>query len=138
MAFGLHEVAEYYYYPGWHEPSGVLECLVSTAAYESLSPYLQNVVTTACMAESEYVVTEFAARNEQALVTLVEKHGTDVRRFPESVLDALRGHADVAMAELAAADPVLARVHAAYRAYAESIRPWHGISEGYVGTDRDA
>jgi TRAP-type mannitol/chloroaromatic compound transport system substrate-binding protein len=25
MAFGLHEVAPFYYYPGWHEPSGVLE-----------------------------------------------------------------------------------------------------------------
>src|SRR5690606_8042100 len=90
MAFGLHEAAEYYYYPGWHEPSGVLECLVSIQAYESLSPALRTVIETACLAESAFVVSEFKARNQQALATLIERHGVQLRRFPDDVLDVLR------------------------------------------------
>jgi TRAP-type mannitol/chloroaromatic compound transport system substrate-binding protein len=130
MAFGLHEVADYYYYPGWHEPSGVLECLVSSEAWAALPPFLQAVVETACMAESEFVITEFAARNEQARLSLIEEHGTQFRPFPDDVLTALRGHTDEVMTELSESDPVFARAYAAYRTYAESISSWFVISEG--------
>jgi len=130
MAFGLHEVAEYYYFPGWHEPSATIECLVSADAHATLSPYLQNVVATACMAESEFVITEFAARNQQGLTSLLEEQGTKLRRFPDEVLEALRQHTNETMSELSAADPVLGRVYEAYRVYAESIGNWHAISDG--------
>jgi TRAP-type mannitol/chloroaromatic compound transport system substrate-binding protein len=131
MAFGLHEVAEYYYYPGWHEPSATIECLVSANAWKALSPYLQNVVTAACMAESEESMTEFAARNQQALTTLTREHGTKLRRFPTPVLDALHAHTRALMADLSANDPVIARVYSAYSEYAEAIGSWLDISEGY-------
>jgi TRAP-type mannitol/chloroaromatic compound transport system substrate-binding protein len=131
MAFGLHEVAPYYYYPGWHEPSATIECLVAADAWQSLSPYLQNVVTAACMNESEYALTEFAARNQQGLVTLIEEHGVMLRRFPDPVLESLRNHAQTVMRELAAGDPVLGRVYTAYSEYADAIGGWLDISEGY-------
>jgi TRAP-type mannitol/chloroaromatic compound transport system substrate-binding protein len=92
MAFGLHEAARYYYYPGWHEPSATIECLIGTDAWASLSPYLQQVVTAACGFESEFSRTEFAARNEQGLRTLREDDSIEIRRFPDDVLDSLRGH----------------------------------------------
>jgi TRAP-type mannitol/chloroaromatic compound transport system substrate-binding protein len=138
MAFGLHEVAEYYYYPGWHEPCGVLECLVSTQAYETLSPELQDVITTACMAENEYVATEFNARNQQALITLVERHGVKLRRFPDDVLGVLRDHSSAAMEALAANDVVIRRVYDAYRAFAATMADWHEVSEGYYTRVRRA
>src|SRR5690606_5759807 len=25
LAFGFHDIAQYYYYPGWHEPGSVME-----------------------------------------------------------------------------------------------------------------
>lgn len=130
MAFGLHEVAPYYYYPGWHEPSGVLECLVSAEAYDRLAPGLKRVIEAACLAESEFVVTEFAARNQRALVTLIEEHGVELRRFPDDVLVSLRGHATTAMDALAARDESIARVLASYRAYASAMANWQQISEG--------
>lgn len=138
MAFGLHEVAGFYYYPGWHEPSGVLEALVSADAYESLSPHLKRVVEAACRAETDYVVAEFAARNQQALKTLIDEHGVEVRRFPDEVLATLRRLSRQVMDELAAADADLGRVYASYRAYADAIGAWHEISEGaYGGIRRD-
>jgi TRAP-type mannitol/chloroaromatic compound transport system substrate-binding protein len=136
MAFGLHEVAEYYYYPGWHEPSGVLECLVSVEAYQTLSPGLQNVIEAACMAESEFVVTEFAARNQQALITLISERGVKLRRFPDDVLRTLRQHSDAAMAALAAGNADIDRVYSAYRAYADGMAEWQEISEGFYTQSR--
>ena len=29
LAFGFHQVAKYYYYPGWHEPGPILELIVN-------------------------------------------------------------------------------------------------------------
>jgi TRAP-type mannitol/chloroaromatic compound transport system substrate-binding protein len=130
MAFGLHEVAPFYYYPGWHEPSGVLEALVSTAAFDALSPHLQAVIDAACRAEAQYVVAEFAARNQQALGTLTSEHGVQLKRFPDAVLASLHGHTRQVMRDLAAGDADLGRVHASYRAYADAIAAWHGIAEG--------
>ena len=36
LAFGFHQVAKYYYYPGWHEPGPVLELIVNKDAYATL------------------------------------------------------------------------------------------------------
>jgi TRAP-type mannitol/chloroaromatic compound transport system substrate-binding protein len=130
MAFGLHELARYYYYPGWHEPSGVLEALVSADAYAALSPHLQAVVEAATRAEADFVVSEFAARNQQALRTLTEEHGVELRRFPDDVLVRLRSLSLEVMADLAADNDDVARVYTAYRSFADAIGAWHAISEG--------
>jgi TRAP-type mannitol/chloroaromatic compound transport system substrate-binding protein len=130
MAWGLHEVARYYYYPGWHEPSGVLEALINADAYASLSPNLQQIVTAACREESEYVVSEFMARNQRALVTLIEDHGVQLRRFPDDVLTTLSRHTRAVMDDLTRSHDTLARVYASYRSYADSSRQWHEIAEG--------
>jgi TRAP-type mannitol/chloroaromatic compound transport system substrate-binding protein len=131
MAFGLHQAASYYYYPGWHEPSGNLECLISADAWIGLSPFLRNVIETACLAESEYVSTEFAARNLQALETLRDEHGIVPRRFPDSVLAELQRNATIVMDELAQDDATVARVYASYSRYADAVGGWLDISNGF-------
>jgi TRAP-type mannitol/chloroaromatic compound transport system substrate-binding protein len=130
MAWGLQDVARYYYYPGWHEPSGVLEALVGADAYAALSPHLREIIIAACREEAQYVVGEFAARNQRALITLVDEHKIELRRFPDEVLVALRGHTAAVMDDLARDDDTLRRVYASYRNYADSIGAWHEIAEG--------
>ena len=110
LAFGLHQAARYYYYPGWQEPSGVLELLVSADAWATLSPELQAIIETACMAEADYVFAEFNARNNQALSALVNEHGVELRRFPDDVLAALRRYSSEVMDEIAASDESIGRV----------------------------
>lgn len=128
MAFGLHQAARYYYYPGWQEPSGLLELLVSKAAFETLSPTLQTIVETACIAENSFLLAEFNTRNHQALQTLIEEHQVELRRFPDDVLEALQRHSVDVMDELAAENPMVARVYASYRSFSEKIDPWLEIS----------
>ncbi len=128
MAFGLHQAARYYYYPGWQEPSGLLELLVSKAAYETLSPTLQTIVETACIAENSFLLAEFNTRNHQALQTLIEEHQVELRRFPDDVLEALQRHSVDVMDELAAENPMVARVYASYRSFSANIGPWLEIS----------
>ena len=129
MAFGLHQAAEYYYYPGWQEPSGAIECFVSMEAYETLSEELKHVLDAACMAENTYLLAEFNTRNHQSLKTLTEEHGVKLRRFPDDVLEALRGFSLEVMEELAASDPMSQKVYESYRAFAIEVGSWLRISE---------
>ncbi|TDJ30709.1 MAG: TRAP transporter substrate-binding protein [Gammaproteobacteria bacterium] len=128
MAIGLHQAARYYYYPGWQEPSGALELLVSKPAYETLSAELQYAVETACIAENSYLLAEFNTRNHDALKTLTEEHQVELRRFPDDVLEALQRYSLEILDELAASDPMAARVYASYRSFSAKIDPWLRIS----------
>ena len=128
-AFGLHRAARYYYHPGWQEPSGSIELFVSVDAFESLSEELKGILEIVCMAENDYLLSEFNSRNHTALNTLVQEHGVQLRRFPDDVLEALRGYSLEVVEQLAATDPMSGRVLESYRAFAEEVSAWLRISE---------
>ena len=82
------------------------------------------------MAENDYLLAEFNTRNHTSLKTLVEEHGVELRRFPDDVLEALRGYSLEVVEELAATDPMSGRVYESYRAFADEVSAWLRISEG--------
>ena len=90
LTLGLHDIADYYYYPGWHEPGAVLEAIVNLDAWNSLPPDLQAILEGAAAAANSSMTNEFSARNASALNTLINEHGVDVRPFPEDVINRLR------------------------------------------------
>ena len=129
LAFSLHTAAKYYYYPGWHEPGPTLETVVNKAAWEALPDDLRAMIRVATRAVNEDMLSEFTARNNAALTTLVEDHGVLLRRLPDDVLARLREVSDQVVAEIADADPLAARIHASYTQYLRDVRRYHDISE---------
>ncbi|MGI9260047.1 MAG: hypothetical protein ACR2QQ_14525, partial [Gammaproteobacteria bacterium] len=101
-------------------------------AFESLSAELQHVVRTACFAENSFLLAEFNTRNHEALQTLIDEHGVDVRRFPDDVLDTLQGHSIEVLEELAASDPMVERIYESISAYRAAIEPWLEISAPFT------
>lgn len=126
---GLHRVAKYCYYPGWHEPGTSLECIVNKTAFEALPEDLQTIVSLACRAANDDVLADFSARNAAATATLRREHGALFRLLPGTVLDALRSASEAIIANLAASDPFAGRVYESYRAWRDEVRAWHAISE---------
>lgn len=129
LALGLHTVAKYYYYPGWHEPGPTLEAIVNKSAWESLPPDLQAMVKAAARTVNDDMLAEFTARNASALKTLVEEHGVQVRRLPDDVIAKLRDVSAEVLAETGKADPLTARVYESYMNFAKAAREYHAISE---------
>ncbi|SCZ64542.1 TRAP transporter substrate-binding protein [Thiohalomonas denitrificans] len=129
LAFGLHKAAKYYYYPGWHEPGTVLESFINKEAFEALSADLQAIVINACKASNVDGLSEFTARNNEALDTLVNRHKVQLRRFPDSVLKELKGISDDVVAEVAARDPLSKKVYDSFRTFRDQVVAWHDVSE---------
>lgn len=135
LAFGLHKVAKYYYYPGWQEPGPTLECIIHKPAWEALPEDLKAVVSAACMATNDHMRAEYSARNQQALETLVSEHGVALRAFPEDVLKALRETADQVVRDLVSEDEFASRVYRSFREFRDRVIPYTTISEkAYLGT----
>ena len=131
LAFGLYKAAKYYYYPGWHEPGTTLEAIFNKQAFDSLPPDLQQIVLTCCRAVNEQMLAEFAARNSDALKTLVNEHGVELRPFPPDVLKRLRELSVEVVREGAAGDPLYARV-------LESVRAFQAKSSAYLRVAEEA
>ena len=129
LTLGLHQVAKYYYYPGWHEPGAMLELIVNANALASLPDDLQAIVSAAARAANQDMLDEFTARNNAALQELVEVHGVELRRLPDEVLLALAKASEEVLAELVAQDSMAAKINQSYTSFYKNVRAYHQISE---------
>ena len=126
-AMGFQRVAKYYYFPGWHEPNGTGEALVSQAALKALPGDLQYVVESACAAENIRALGESEWMNAETL-SMLSKEGVKFREFPGDFLDAARTATGEVMTELAAKDELTARIVASYTGAARHQAQWSQIS----------
>ncbi len=126
---GLYRAADYYYYPGWHEPGTALELIVNDEAWASLPEDLQTIVEVAARATNLWAYSQFEALNLKALQEMEEKYDVQVLPFPDDVLAELRRLTRETLEEEAADDPDFARVYQAYRDFRAGNDAWNAISE---------
>jgi len=129
LAIGYHEVADYYYYPGWHEPGSTVEAIINQAAFDSLTPDLQEILLAATEAMNQSLHEELIARNNEALRVLVEEHGVQLRRLPDEVLIELKRISEQVIEELAASDPAAARIYESWREFRADVMNYREIAE---------
>lgn len=131
LNMGLQKAAQYYYYPGWHEPGTMTELIVNAGAWESLPSDIRAVVQSAARDVNGWILNEYNARNTKALERLRTEFSDDVdiRKLPQDVLARAReASRDVVEAE-ADKDPTARKVHERYKEFLERIRKWEEISE---------
>lgn len=129
LAFGFHQIAKYYYYPGWQEPGPILELIVNKEAYENLPKDLQAMIEAATRTVNQDMLNEYTARNNGALVELTEKHKVDIRPFPKDVLQAFADMSEEVYSELSAKDPTFKKVYEHYSEFFKGVRGYHMLSE---------
>jgi TRAP-type mannitol/chloroaromatic compound transport system substrate-binding protein len=138
LAFGLYKAAKYYYYPGFHEPGTTLEAIVNKKAFDGLPDDLQSIVLNACKVVNQDMLAEYTARNPVALRALVDKHGVDLRPYPQDVIAKLREISAEVVAEVAQKDAFSKKVYASYQKFLIQAKEWSNISELTYLRARDA
>lgn len=126
---GFHKAAKYYYYPGWHEPGGLLELIINKSAFQTLPPDLQMIVRSAAARSNLWILSEFESQNHAALRELIDEHGVQLRRFPDDVLRQLKTYTTEVISELTASDPMSEKVFASYSAFQANVTSWAALSE---------
>jgi TRAP-type mannitol/chloroaromatic compound transport system substrate-binding protein len=130
LAFGLHQVAKYYYYPGWQEPGPNLEMIVNKEAWDELPEDLKAIVENASLAVNADLLAEYTARNNAALRELVDVHGVELRLLPADVLSEIRRISYAMTEEIVDPNDELAkRIYDSYKTYRNGVLAYHEISE---------
>lgn len=129
LAAGYHTVAQYYYYPGWHEPGSTLETIFNKEAFEALPEDLQEILTTASEVMNKRIHDELTARNNEALQTLVNEHGVELRRLPDDVLQEFRRLSEQVIQEMASVDATSQRVYDSWKSFLDGVSAYHRIAE---------
>ena len=129
LKMGFYKAAKYYYYPGWHEPGTTLELIVNTKAWAQLPPDLKAIVETATYRANMWMISEFEAKNNANLKTLVEKHNVKLRRFPDSVLAGLHKLTEEVLDEEASKKPAIKKVYEHFKNFKKNISAWNKTSE---------
>lgn len=129
LRMGFYKAAQYYYYPGWHEPGTCLEVMFNKKAYDALPKDLQAILDAVAMETNLWSLSEFESGNGAALQELITQHKVELVKFPDALLDDLRKLAKEVLEEEAAKDPLSKKVHEAFKKFKERVGVWGSVSE---------
>ncbi|MEM9888999.1 MAG: TRAP transporter substrate-binding protein [Bacteroidota bacterium] len=126
---GFHQIAKYYYTPGWHEPGTVLELIVNKKAYEALPVDLQEMIRVASDAINHWVLLELEAKNAEYLARIKQEKEVEIRQFPSEVLAQLQDYTRDILAEFTAQDAYAKKVYDSLMTYRKQAIGWSALTE---------
>ena len=125
---GFHQIAKYYYTPGWHEAGTNLEFFINKEKFDALEKDIQAVLRTAAYRVNHWILCEFEAKNTIYLEKLIAEK-VDIRQFPDEVLASLRELNEEAIAEEIANDPASREVYESYDQFRKKSAAWSKLTE---------
>src|SRR6516164_7884826 len=134
---GLHNAADYYYYPGFHEPGFNATLGINKKLWDGLSPPERALIEAAAQAETARSLAEFNAENIKSLNLLRADERIKIRRFNDELIKTFGKLSKEVLADTAAKDPLTRRVYDSYMAFLAGVMDWGELSEtGYRDTRR--
>ena len=125
---GFHQVANYYYYPGWWEPGPSLSFYANKTAFEALPSEYQAIFTAACR-EAELIMTaRYDAQNPPALARLLAA-GVQMRPFADDIMAKAKAESVALLEEFAAADEAYRKVYEHWKSARDELNQWFAAAE---------
>jgi len=90
---------------------------------------LKTFIAASNNAVNQLVLSEFVARNNDALKTLISKHGVKLKQFPAEVLAGFSTLSNQIINDLAARDSLSRRVLENISQYRKTAVAWTSLSE---------
>jgi TRAP-type mannitol/chloroaromatic compound transport system substrate-binding protein len=129
MAMGLHKVARYYYYPGFHEPGTGTTVGINKGVWESFDASDRQVMEAVAASEYARSLAEFNANNALWLRKLREESSIRILKFDDSILKAFLALSKDVVAEAGSGDELSRKIYASYQQFRASIMGWSDIAE---------
>ncbi len=126
---GFHQVANYYYYPGWHEPGTAFESFVNREKFLELPIDLREIVSSGLYRLNLWLLSQFEIRNAEYLQKIQDAGSVEILPFPKAVIEELRNHQQMVMEELIESDENSRKVFDSISKFKKIMKPWTEISE---------
>jgi len=137
MDLGLDKAANYYYYPGFHEPGTNRTLGINKTLWDGLAPSERGIIETAARAEVTCSLAEANAENVKGLKVLRRDPRIKILRFNDALIKTFGKLSKEVLADTAAKDPLTRKVYDSYMAFLAGVMDWGELSEtGYRDTRR--
>ncbi|NAO95111.1 TRAP transporter substrate-binding protein DctP [Halomonas sp. MG34] len=127
MSAGFYDVAEHYYFPGWHQPGSLNELIINADVWDGLRADQRLAVRHACSDLNLHMYGKEMQAQSAALQEFREA-GVEVTRFPDEVLEALREASSAVLEENAAKDDGFRQVLESYQAFSERYEEYRELT----------
>ena len=125
---GLHNAADFYYYPGWWEPGSSFDLVINQSAWQQLPLDYQQILEVAAADSNIRCLSRYDRRNPEALDRLVAG-GTQLKAFSPEILAACEKEAFALFEEIAADSAAFKAIYDPWQQFRQSIYRWHSVSE---------
>jgi TRAP-type mannitol/chloroaromatic compound transport system substrate-binding protein len=125
---GFYKVAKFYHYPGWWEGSTVVHNFINLAKWNELPAGYKQAINSASHYAYNWMSGKYHALNPQALRKLVAG-GTQLRPFPQPVMEACYKAANEVYAETSKANPDFKKVYDSMVAFRGNQYLWWQVAE---------
>ena len=137
MDLGLDKAADYYYYPGFHEPGTNARSASTRQLWDGLTASERALIEAAAQAEVTRSLAEFNAENVKSLKLLRADKRIKILRFNDELIKTFGKLSKEVLADTAAKDPLTRKVYDSYMAFLAGVMDWGELSEtGYRDTRR--
>ena len=82
---GLHKIAKYNYFPGWHQQAPIFELLINGDTWKKMDKTQRAIVSTTCKASMAQSIAEGEASQFDVLSKYAEK-GVEIRYWSDEML----------------------------------------------------
>lgn len=128
QSLGFHEIASYYYFPGWHQPASWNSLIINQDVWNQYTEQQQDQFMAACRANVVWSMS-VALDAQKAVLEEFREAGVEVRRFPNEVLAELRSLSQEVLEEEAATDEIFKEAYESLLAYQETANEWLELQE---------
>lgn len=129
LQLGFHDVAKYYYFPGWHQQSTLSDLLINQDVWDDLSDTHKSQIRVACgdnfrkgLAQGEFLQAE--------AIEKLKDQNVEIRRWPEEVQVALNDAWHEVVEELETESDSFANIWSSYSAFRDQYEDWQEL--GYL------
>ena len=119
--FGMQDVSKHYHLASFHQSQEAFEVAFNKTTFDGLAPELQKILEYASEAENSNFYWHNTLRYADDLVKLKNKHGVNVYRTPDSIMQAQLDAWDVIVDKFNATDPFFKKVVESQKVYAKKV-----------------
>ena len=129
-SFGFYQVAKYYYFPGWHQPSSILGLFVNMDRWNGLSDQHKASLEVTCGDMIRHILARGEAMQSPAMRRMRDDHDVKIRYWPPEFLEAYEKAWMEVIEEESENNAKFKRVYASYSKFREDFKLWG--ANGYL------
>lgn len=127
LTLGLQNVAKYYYFPGWHQPSTLYELYFGDATWRGLTPKQQETIETVCAAVMRDGIGRAETMQMDAL-EVIKTRGIKLRRWSPDLLLTFEAAWNAVAEDEMGTNPRFKEIYKSYERFRNNYGFWKRFS----------